>query len=103
MRLVISTQVLFLTPENPLFKLRNYAMDLDEIHKLSGRMGDQITETFLSLPGSSILLRYIKSSYQNDPVRSVIELLLFLFAIRYVFAPAYSTQKTNFAKLSDEV
>ena len=78
-------------------------MDLYEIQKLSGRIGDQITETFLSLPGSSILLRYIKSSYQNDPVRSVIELFLLLFAIRYLFAPAYSTQKTNFAKLTDEV
>ena len=78
-------------------------MDFHDIQKLSDRVGDQLSEAFQSLPGSSILLRYIKSSYQNDPVRSVIELFLFLFAVRYLFAPTYSTQKTNFTKLSDEV
>ena len=78
-------------------------MDLYEIQKLSGRVGDQISDTFQSLPGSSIVVRYIKSSYQNDPVRSVIELFLFLFAVRYLFAPTYSTENKNFAKLSDEV
>ena len=56
-----------------------------------------------SLPGSSILLRYIKSSYQNDPIRSAIELFLFLFAVRYLLAPKYSTQKKGYADLSDEV
>ena len=47
------------------------------------------------IPGSSIVLRYIKSSYQDDPVRSAIELFLFLFAVRYLLAPKYSVQKNK--------
>lgn len=51
------------------------------------------------LPGSSILLRYIKSSYQNDPIRSLLEAFLLLFAIRYFLASKYSTSKQNYVKL----
>ncbi|OCK84890.1 serine palmitoyltransferase [Lepidopterella palustris CBS 459.81] len=54
------------------------------------------------MPGSAILLRYIRSSYQNDPVRSAVELFLFLFAIRYLLAPTYSTQKQKHVALSEE-
>ncbi|PPQ83029.1 hypothetical protein CVT24_011217 [Panaeolus cyanescens] len=38
--------------------------------------------TFNRLPGSAVLLRYIKSSHQNDPGRTLLELILVLFAIR---------------------
>lgn len=54
-----------------------------------------------AVPGSPILLRYIKSSYQNDPMRSVLELLLLLFAIRYFLASKYSTTKKNYVLLED--
>ncbi|ODN82692.1 hypothetical protein L202_00984 [Cryptococcus amylolentus CBS 6039] len=37
---------------------------------------------FDALPGSPIILRYIRSSYQNDPWRSLLEVLLVAFAIR---------------------
>jgi serine palmitoyltransferase len=47
---------------------------------------------FHRIPGSAILLRYIQSSYQNDPVRSAVELFLVLFAIRYLFRGRYSTR-----------
>lgn len=47
---------------------------------------------FYRLPGSAIILRYIRSSYQNDPVRSAVELFLFLFFVRYLLAPKYSTR-----------
>ena len=78
-------------------------MDLQDIHNLSLKIGDQLSDVFQKIPGSSILLRYIKSSYQNDPVRSVIEAFLVLFAARYLLAPTYSTQKKSFIKLTDEV
>lgn len=56
------------------------------------------------IPGSAIVLRYIKSSYQNDPVRSAIELFLFLFAVRYLLAPSYSVQKSkNYADFTEAV
>ena len=50
-----------------------------------------VSERFQQVPGSSIFLRYVKNSYQNDPIRSVVELCLFLFAVRYLLAPRYST------------
>lgn len=54
------------------------------------------------VPGSSIVLRYISSSYQNDPIRSVFELLLLLFAIRYFLASKYSYSKKNYVQLSED-
>ena len=61
-----------------------------------------LAQQFHRLPGSAIFLRYVKSSYQNDPVRSALELFLVLFAIRYLLAPKYSTKPGKVA-LSDEV
>lgn len=61
------------------------------------------SEQFHRLPGSAILLRYIRSSYQDDPVRSAVELFLVLFAIRYLLAPKYSTKNERWVKLSEEV
>ncbi|TIA88726.1 hypothetical protein E3P81_03377 [Wallemia ichthyophaga] len=43
---------------------------------------DDVAHYLHQLPGSSIFLRYVRSSYQNDPWRSLLELLLFLFALR---------------------
>jgi serine palmitoyltransferase len=43
---------------------------------------DSVTTFFNRIPGSPILLRYIKSSYQNDPYRSILELILVGFAVR---------------------
>ncbi|MCJ1312165.1 serine palmitoyltransferase component [Agyrium rufum] len=77
-------------------------MDLHEIQGFSVRFVVHLSDTFQKLPGSAVILRYIQSSYQNDPVRSIIELVLFLFALRYLLAPSYSTQKKNYVKLSDE-
>lgn len=50
-----------------------------------------------------MIVRYIQSSYQNDPVRSAIELVLVLFFIRYLMSPSYSTHKQNFVKLQEGV
>ncbi|KAK0949432.1 Structural maintenance of chromosomes protein 2, partial [Friedmanniomyces endolithicus] len=43
---------------------------------------DTAIASFHKLPGSAIALRYIRSSYQDDPVRSLVELFLFIFAER---------------------
>lgn len=40
------------------------------------------THVWHAIPGSAILGRYVQSSYQNDPWRSVLELLLVAFALR---------------------
>ncbi|PVI03296.1 PLP-dependent transferase [Periconia macrospinosa] len=75
-------------------------MDLQEAQTAVTRILHDASSQFQRMPGSAIILRYIKSSYQNDPVRSAIELFLFLFAVRYMLAPSYSTQKK--VKLSEE-
>ncbi|KAF1351856.1 pyridoxal phosphate-dependent transferase [Delphinella strobiligena] len=54
------------------------------------------------IPGSSIVTRYIQSSYQDDPVRSAMELFLFLFAVYYLVSPTYSTKKEKHVPLTDE-
>ena len=38
--------------------------------------------TFTKIPGSAVVLRYIRSSHQNDPGRTLLEFFLLLFAIR---------------------
>lgn len=78
-------------------------MDLQDAQSWLNDILNEISIQFQRVPGSAILLRYIKSSYQNDPVRSAVELFLFLFAVRYLLAPKYSTHKKSYVKLSEEV
>jgi hypothetical protein len=77
-------------------------MDLHETQNQVLFYLHRLSNQFHRVPGSAIFLRYVKSSYQNDPVRSAVELFLFLFAVRYLLAPKYST-KPNFVALSEEV
>ncbi|KAI0265363.1 serine palmitoyltransferase [Gloeopeniophorella convolvens] len=53
----------------PLFALLSYALV-------------QAETAFYQIPGSHVVARYVKSSHQNDPGRTVLEILLALFAIR---------------------
>lgn len=79
-------------------------MDWSEIQTTASEYADMLVAQAQRVPGSSIVLRYIKSSYQNDPVRSAIELVLFLFAVRYLLAPKYSAQKhKGFVEFTDDV
>ena len=78
-------------------------MDLQDAQHWLTELLNEVSIQFQKVPGSAILLRYIKSSYQNDPVRSAVELFLFLFAVRYLLAPTYSTKEKRKVKLTDEV
>lgn len=79
-------------------------MDWHDLHQGVLTSLDNVTEYLQKIPGSAIFLRYIKSSYQNDPVRSAIELFLFLFAVRYLLAPSYSQKKNKgYVDLTEEV
>jgi hypothetical protein len=53
----------------PLFAFLSYALIRAEF-------------VFYKIPGSHVIARYVKSSHQNDPGRTVLEILLALFAIR---------------------
>ncbi|CAK9437440.1 uncharacterized protein LODBEIA_P18180 [Lodderomyces beijingensis] len=52
------------------------------------------------LPGGQIILRYIKSSYQNDPIRSLFEYCLFIFALTYFFTAKKKENKSEIVKFS---
>lgn len=79
-------------------------MDWHEIPATFQSAIDSLALQAQKVPGSAIALRYVKSSYQNDPIRSAIELFLFLFAVRYLLAPSYSVRKhKGYVKLSEEV
>lgn len=77
-------------------------MDLGEAQaRLMASLHD-ISEAFQKVPGSAVLIRYIQSSYQNDPVRSAIELVLVIFFIRYLLSPSYPTHGPNYVKLRED-
>lgn len=78
-------------------------MDFDSLHNQARELIHVASALFQKVPGSAVLIRYIQSSYQNDPVRSAIELILVLFFIRYLLSPSYSTHKQNYVKLREEV
>ncbi|TWU78064.1 serine palmitoyltransferase component [Metarhizium rileyi] len=77
-------------------------MEIETLQKQLSRVLQQTASAFQKVPGSAVLVRYIRSSYQNDPVRSAIELVLILFFIRYLLSPSYSTHKRNFVKLRED-
>lgn len=78
-------------------------MDVQGVQRWVDQLSDQVSAHAAQVPGAAIIHRYVRSSYQNDPVRSVIELFLVIFAIRYLLAPAYSTKKKGQVRLSEEV
>ncbi|CAG8567629.1 5870_t:CDS:10 [Paraglomus occultum] len=55
---------------------------------------------YSKIPGSTILLKYVKNSYQNDPFRSLLELFLVFFALKYLFSKTYRTD--NFVELTEQ-
>ncbi|VVT51704.1 uncharacterized protein SAPINGB_P003185 [Magnusiomyces paraingens] len=81
---------------------------MEKVDRLWQDLGELVNSTVESavakvsaVPGSAFVVRYIKSSYQNDPIRTLLELLLLLFAIRYFLASKYSTTKKNYVHLED--
>lgn len=78
-------------------------MDLDDAQRLLATASNVAATTFQKLPGSSVIIRYVRSSYQNDPIRSAIELVLVIFFVRYLLSPSYSTHKQNFVQLNEDV
>jgi hypothetical protein len=79
------------------------AMDLQETQRILSIYLHELADLFHRVPGSAILLRYVKSSYQDDPIRSAVELFLFLFAVRYLLAPKYSTKPGVVPLTEDEI
>lgn len=64
-------------------------------------LSSYLSDTFQRIPGSAIITRYIASSYQDDPFRSLLELFLFAFAVRTLAQSRTraTTSGSNFVKL----
>lgn len=74
-----------------------------DFQSVLSQYSETASHQFQKVPGSAILLRYIRSSYQDDPIRSAIELFLFLFAVGYLLSPKYETKDKNKIKLTEDV
>lgn len=61
--------------------------------------------TLTRIPGSPIIIRYIESSYQNDPYRSLLEVLLVAFAVRTLLKGRTrgDASSKNWVKLREDV
>jgi serine palmitoyltransferase len=61
--------------------------------------------TFDKLPGSAVIQRYVKSSHQNDPGRTILELILVIFAIRTLLQSRTKSDRNgkHFITFSDKV
>lgn len=51
-------------------------------------------------PGGQIISRYIKSSYKDDPIRSLFEFALFVFAVHYFLSSKKKENKAEIVKFS---
>ena len=76
----------------PVFAFLEYALDKTE-------------RAFHAIPGSEVVVRYIQSSHRNDPGRTLLELLLFIFALWTVFQSRRRAglAAKNFVKLTEQV
>lgn len=52
------------------------------------------------IPGGLIVQRYIRSSYRDDPIRSVFEFALFIFAVHYFLSSKRKENKSELVKFS---
>jgi hypothetical protein len=61
--------------------------------------------TWNQIPGSAVVTRYIRSSHRDDPGRTILEILLVLFAVRTLLQSRTRADGSgkNFVKLSEKV
>lgn len=59
-----------------------------------------IVASVLRIPGSDIVIRYVKDSHQNDPIRTIIEVMLVIFLILFITGKTYHPD-SNAVKLTE--
>lgn len=55
---------------------------LEPLFTLVAQSFATLETTFYQIPGSSVIARYVKSSHRDDPGRTLLEVILIVFAIR---------------------
>ncbi|GAA5854417.1 hypothetical protein JCM8547_001813 [Rhodosporidiobolus lusitaniae] len=99
----MSTASPFATPVPPLpveSSLPSGAADL--VAALTSAF-TRLADVSSRIPGSAIAWRYLKASHQDDPLRTVLELLLVFFIVRTYLSPRTKGEGSgkNFVKLSE--
>ncbi|EAU83793.1 serine C-palmitoyltransferase [Coprinopsis cinerea okayama7 len=61
-----------------------------------------VETSFNKLPGSQVIQRYVRSSHQNDPGRTILELILVVFAIRTLLQSRTRANQKHFIQFSDK-
>jgi len=63
-----------------------------------------LESTWNHIPGSAVITRYVRSSHRDDPGRTILEILLFLFAVRTLLQSRTRAEGSgkNFVKLSEK-
>ncbi|KAH7907817.1 pyridoxal phosphate-dependent transferase, partial [Hygrophoropsis aurantiaca] len=63
-----------------------------------------LESNFYKIPGSAVVARYVKSSHQNDPGRTILELILVVFAVRTLLQSRTRADRSgkNFIKFSEK-
>lgn len=77
-------------------------MDFHSVQDLAARFFHVIMTSFEKVPGSAILVRYVQSRYQTDPVPFIIEITLALFFIHYVNAKKKGSREADAVRLTEK-
>lgn len=78
---------------------------LDPLFMLISHSLANLQDAFNKVPGSQVITRYVVSSHQNDPGRTILELILVIFAVRTLLQSRTRTDRTakHFIKFNDKV
>ena len=61
------------------------------------------SHVYASVPGSKVVVKYISASYQNDPLRSALELALIIFMIWFIFMNKRRPDNTGYIEFTEKV
>ena len=81
------------------------AFDLEPLFNALQSSYSTVVSTWNDIPGSAVVTRYIKSSHRDDPGRTILEIMLFLFAVRTLLQSRTRAEGSgkNFVQLSEKV
>jgi hypothetical protein len=72
---------------------------------LMSRSLETLEGTFHRIPGSTVVARYVKDSHRDDPGRTLLEVLLFLFVVRTLMQSRTRTEQAgkHFIQFNEKV
>jgi serine palmitoyltransferase len=85
--------------------MENTSTTLEPMLEFLSRLLATVETTFNRVPGSAVIQRYVKSSHQNDPGRTLLELILIIFAIRTLLQSRTQADRgeKHFIRFTDKV